>query len=151
MFGSEIWWNGAPALLICCFLDWFHVGHSDSKKIMLRCWTIWLSKIFWTEPIYPNLFRNQTLPYRRLVQCPWVTTVHNNRRTAVRRPEWMNGSHTIFLHKNTHDLIPILIKPWGTTKKLLNTMFNQVSIDCTKLLAENLYRKLRKTVYIEEV
>lgn len=68
----------------------------------------------------------------------------------VRRPEWMNGSHTIFLHKNTRDLIPILIQPRGTPKKLLNTIqFNQESIDCTKLLAENL--KLRKTVYIEEV
>lgn len=32
MFGSRVWWDRAPLLLIYCCLDWFRVGKSDSKN-----------------------------------------------------------------------------------------------------------------------
>jgi hypothetical protein len=39
VFGFGVWWDGAAPILICCYLDWFHIGQYGSKKekIMLKC------------------------------------------------------------------------------------------------------------------
>jgi hypothetical protein len=32
VFGFRVWWDRATLFIICCYLDWFHLEQSDSKK-----------------------------------------------------------------------------------------------------------------------